>query len=293
MTSAPATGRPATRPASPEPAIQRHQLGQFLRELRAARGLRLEDAAAALGITPSTLSRIETGKAPARAAYISALLNLYDVTDPRQRAQLTTMARHGHRQTNWTAGNLIPAATRHYLGLENAATRLRAYSPLAIPDLLQTPEYATAACAATHPGLNHHQISDLTQTILHRQETLRDQRRHYHFILDESALQRAIAPARAMTAQLDRLAALAAAPNITIQAATLTPAPPVIAPPFTILTLPGTTHPDIAAWHGHAGHHNLVTRPAELTQLHHAFTRLAQAALPPTETTSLITTLAG
>ncbi len=287
------TSPPATRPAATEPTIHRHLLGQQLREFRAARALRLEDAAAAIGITPSTLSRIETGKAPARASYISVLLDLYDVADPRQRAQLTAMARDGQRQSPWTtSSDLMPATARHYLGLEAAARRLRTYSSLAVPDLLQTLDYATAACAAANPGLNPDQICELAQMTLRRQEVLCDQQRHYHFILDEAALQRSIAPRPVMNAQLEHLSALTGAPNITIQAASLTPAPPLLAPPFTILTLPGTT-PEAAAWHGYAGHHKLVTRSADLTRLHHAFTLLAQTAMPPADTSSLIAGLAG
>lgn len=43
------------------PAISRHQLGVQLRQLRQAQSLRLETAAAKLGVAPSTLSRIENG----------------------------------------------------------------------------------------------------------------------------------------------------------------------------------------------------------------------------------------
>jgi len=42
--------------------------------------MRLEDAAAELGIVPSTLSRIETGKAPTRAGYVRILGDSRTVT---------------------------------------------------------------------------------------------------------------------------------------------------------------------------------------------------------------------
>jgi hypothetical protein len=53
------------------PAAPRRILGAALRELREDRALRLEDAATRLGVAASTLSRIETGKAPARTLPVS------------------------------------------------------------------------------------------------------------------------------------------------------------------------------------------------------------------------------
>lgn len=61
----------------------------------------MEDAAAHLGVKPSTISRIETGKAPVRLIYLAALLDLYGITDPAQRAALAGMARDGQRQHWW------------------------------------------------------------------------------------------------------------------------------------------------------------------------------------------------
>src|SRR5215472_4912179 len=73
-------------------ALGRHRLGAELRRLRQARSLRLEDVAARLEVVPSTLSRMETGQAPVKAAYLTALLDLYLVHDQAQRAHLTNLA---------------------------------------------------------------------------------------------------------------------------------------------------------------------------------------------------------
>ena len=65
------------------PAASRHRLGIELRRLREARSLRLEDVAARLGVVPSTLCRIGTGKAPAKAEYLALMLDTYGIDDPR------------------------------------------------------------------------------------------------------------------------------------------------------------------------------------------------------------------
>src|SRR6266700_7046778 len=80
------------------PAIRRRRLGADLRQLREQRSLRLEEVADQLGVAPSTLSRIETGKAPTRTSYLAVMLDLYGVADPARRRLLMDMAREGQRK---------------------------------------------------------------------------------------------------------------------------------------------------------------------------------------------------
>jgi transcriptional regulator with XRE-family HTH domain len=277
-----------TSHATTDPAIHRYHLGQQLRALRETRALKLQDAADTLGITPSTLSRIETGKAVARTSCLTTLLNLYNVTDPRHRAHLTSLASQGRRANpQHDTTRLLPATAIRHLGLEDAAAHIDSYSPHAIPDLLQTPDYAAAATHAAQPDLTAGQIAQLVAITGRRQHILRDPNRSFRFILDESALRRAIAPPPVMTSQLDHLATLAETPNITIQAATLTPAPPVLSPAFDLLTIPG--HPDHHIGIRHP--HDITTRTADLRNLHRTLTTLTRTALTPQDTRDLITAI--
>jgi transcriptional regulator with XRE-family HTH domain len=142
------------QPATISPVIQRRRLGAQLRDLPECRRLRLEDAAAALGVAPSTLSRIETGRAPNRTSYLTLLLDLYGITDKDQRRDLADSARAGQRKEWWWDDrDLLPAGTGMYLGLEPTALTVCSYSPYTIPDLLQTSDYTAALIRATRPGL--------------------------------------------------------------------------------------------------------------------------------------------
>ena len=144
------------------PTIGRHQLGAHLRELRVAQSLRLEDAAAKLGIAPSTLSRIETGQAPTRTVYLRTLLDLYGVDDPARRTRLMEMAMAGQRKDFWADyASLLPAGTGTYLGLEAAAEHVREFAAHAVPGCLQTPGYAEAFFRAIRPELNTGEVSRL------------------------------------------------------------------------------------------------------------------------------------
>jgi transcriptional regulator with XRE-family HTH domain len=274
---------------SPGPAEHRRNLGTTLRQLREQRSLRLEDAACHLGIAPSTLSRIETGKAPTRTSYLTLLLDLYDIHDAAQRRRLTDLAREGQRkgwQDDYRDIIITPAAATYY-GLETAADLIRVYAPHAIPDLLQVPGYAHAACRATRPGLTPAQARRHAAITATRSEHL-NPGHHLHAIIDQTALTRPIAPPRVMATQLDHLHAAATSPACTIQITPL-PAAPLLSPPFTILTLPAG--PDTAAYTSPAGHLTATTRPRDIQAMHALFTALAKAAATPAQSAELIAQL--
>ena len=101
------------------PTVRRRRLGTELRRLREANGFKLEEVAAQLGVAPSTLSRIETGKAPTKSAYLSQMLETYGVTDAEQRQVLVDMAREGHRKGWWAAyDDVLPSGFDIYVGLQ-------------------------------------------------------------------------------------------------------------------------------------------------------------------------------
>jgi transcriptional regulator with XRE-family HTH domain len=281
----PGAGR--TQPAGP--ALGRRRLGRELRQLREARWLRLEDVADRLGVAPSTLSRIESGKAPTRTGYLALMLDLYDIDDPAQRASLEELARQGQRDGWWTDYSaLLPAATRHYLSLEAAATRLRGYSLQAVPDLLQTPDYATAACKAAQPRPNPSQIARLVAVSQRRQRRLLDGGCQVHLILDQSALVRAVARPDVMTGQLQQVLDLAARPTMTVQVVAMEAPQAVLSLPFRVLGFPDTADGDVVAFGGDGGPVTVSRRAADAREAVDTFSALARAALSPADSAALI-----
>lgn len=57
----------------------------MLRELRESRDLNLQKAARLLNRTPSSLSKLETGKRGIRRPALEHMLDPYELTDPAQR----------------------------------------------------------------------------------------------------------------------------------------------------------------------------------------------------------------
>src|ERR1700739_2266944 len=156
------------------PTVLRRRLGSELRKLRDANGLKLEEVAGQLGVAPSTLSRIETGKAPTKSAYLNQMLEMYGVVEPGQRQVLVDMAREGHRKGWWAAyDDVLPSGYDIYVGREEETTSLRGYEICVVHGLLQTPDYARAVLGEMFPRYGHEQIDRLVDLRSAQQRGLR------------------------------------------------------------------------------------------------------------------------
>lgn len=276
------------------PGLCRHRLGVELRGLREAAALRLEDVAAALELATSTLSRIENGLAPARTGFVNTMLDMYRVSDQGCRQRLIDMAREAQRKS-WLADfdDVLPAAALPYIGLESAASSVRSFAALTVPDLAQTADYARALHRAVYPLRSAHRIGKLAAVTMRRQELARgnsDQR--LHLIAYESALLRRIGPPRVMAGQLDRLATMTADPSLTVQIVPLEQRCTVLAASFTVLSFDGPGAPDVACRGEVHDAADVIRRAREVAMLAATFGALSVSALPPEDSADLIRRLA-
>jgi transcriptional regulator with XRE-family HTH domain len=288
--------QPETAPAAHQPgggqgfpAIDRHRLGAELKQLREARALRLEDVAACLDLAPSTVSRIETGKAPTRTSYLAAMLDLYGVTDPAHRRTLTNLAREGQRKDWWTPfRDLLPAGAGAYLGFEAAASEIRGFSVLTVPSLLQTTDYAAALLTITRPDLSDENRCELAELQRQRQEQLSRSRQRLHIVVDESVLLRTIGTPAVTASQLRHLLTVTTYPRITLQVAPLATTAPAISPSFTVLSFADPADSDVGCCSGPGGRAILARRTDDLRTLRSAFDALSHSALSPDRSAYLI-----
>jgi hypothetical protein len=247
---------------APVPAA-RHSLRAHLWTLRQARSLRLEDAAARLGIAPGILSRIDTGKTPTRTSYLTGMLDLYEIDSPAERKRLADLAGHGQRKPWWAdVAWVLPEGADAYLDLEAAATAISIYAAHAIPGIAQTRGYALSAARITRPDLTGIETGLLAYIQASRRQQLRPGCQ-LHLIISQDALIKPVATADVITAQLRHLLALADHPDITLQITTSYDTPPVLSPSFTILTF--TDAPAVACCQGPAGQAILTHRTADAT----------------------------
>jgi Domain of unknown function (DUF5753) len=191
------------------------------------------------------------------------------------------------------AADILPTGAAEYLGLEAAATQISMYAVGTMPGLLQTEEYATAACRASRPDLNHGQISQLVAIQNRRHETLLSGDHVLDLIIDESALRQVIGSADTLTRQLVHLAQIMASASVTVRITELNTTPNTISPPFMLLILAGPDAHAVAWINGIRGQVTVSARVKDVRQATETFSALSATALSGDESACLIRRLAG
>jgi transcriptional regulator with XRE-family HTH domain len=272
------------------PTVRRRRLGTELRRLRDSAGYKLEEVAGMLGVAPSTLSRIETGKAPTKSAYLSQLLELYQVTDAGQRQLLVDMAREGHRKGWWAAyDDVLPSGLGVYVGLEAEASGLRSYEIGVVHGLLQTTDYARAILRASAPRHTADQIERLVDLRMERQRRLDDDPPLDLWVIhDEAVIRRTVGGPVVMRHQLAHLLVAAGLPGVTLQVLPFdTGAHAGHDGPFSIVEFHDRSDPEVVYVESTAGPIYLE-KDREIRASAEVFDRLRAAALPPEASLDLI-----
>jgi transcriptional regulator with XRE-family HTH domain len=272
------------------PTVRRRRLGAELRRLREAQSLKLEEVAERLDLAPSTLSRIETGKAPTKTAYLTAMLNLYGVEDPGVRKLLVDMAREGHRKGWWSIyDDVLPSGFGIYVGLEAEASGVRSYESDVVHGLLQTTDYAVAVLRELRPRDSEELLQRRVELRMQRQRILdQDPPLDLWIILDESAIRRGIGGPAVMRRQLQHLIQASRWPNVTLQVLSFdSGAHAGLIGPFSILEFPERTDPDVA-YTECLGGMIYLEKDREVRACAEAFDRMRASALSPAASVELI-----
>jgi hypothetical protein len=243
-----------------------------------------------LGVAPSTLSRIETGKAPTKSAYLSQLLELYQVTDAGQRQILVDMAREGHRKGWWAAyDDVLPSGLGVYVGLEAEASGLRSYEIGVVHGLLQTTDYARAVLRASAPRHTADQIERLVDLRMERQRRLNDDPPLDLWVIhDEAVIRRTVGGPVVMRHQLAHLLVVAGLPGVTLQVLPFdTGAHAGHDGPFSIIEFYDRSDSEVVYVESTAGPIYLE-KDREVRASAEVFDRLRAAALPPEASLDLI-----
>jgi transcriptional regulator with XRE-family HTH domain len=193
----------------------RERLGQELQRVRVLAGLSGARIAAALGISQSTVSRIERGDSVPSLAQVTAWADAAGAGEER-RALVLALAEQAVNEVithadRLTGGLAFVQDSVHEL--EQTARTLRHFQPCIVPGLLQTAEYARRILAMADPA------ADLAQALaarMARQAILYDPGRTLEFVLTEQALRFRPGPGDARTAQLDHLASVATLETVSL-----------------------------------------------------------------------------
>jgi transcriptional regulator with XRE-family HTH domain len=272
------------------PTVRRRRLGAELRRLREANSLKLEEVAEQLGLAPSTLSRIETGKAPTKTAYLTSMLGMYGVDDLAVRKVLVDMAREGHRKGWWSIyDDVLPSGFDIYVGLEAEASALRSYETNVVHGLLQTTDYALAVLRELRPRDSGEQISRGADLRMQRQRLLdQDPPLDLWLILEEGAIRRNIGGAKVMRPQLEHLIQASRWSNVTLQVLAFEAgAHAGLVGPFSILEFPERGDSEVAYTES-VGGMIYLEKEREVRACAEAFDRMRAAALSPAASVELL-----
>ena len=201
------------------PTALRILLGSQLRRLREGKGVTREEAGHLIRGSESKISRMELGRVGFKERDVADLLTLYGVVDNQARAAVLDLVATANEPGWWHRFNdILPTWFQAYVGLEEAAARIRTYEVQFIPGLLQTKEYARAVVTAGSAGIGAEEIARRVDLRLERQRMFdRPDGPVFWAVIDEAALRRPIGGAEVMRAQLEHLIDLMRQPNITIQ----------------------------------------------------------------------------
>jgi transcriptional regulator with XRE-family HTH domain len=282
-------GRRRTVSAGANPTVRQRELGIRLREFRDAAGLTVDEVGDQLECSASKISRMETGARRASPRDVRDLCAIYGLTDQAQVDELMELARLA-REPGWWSQYDEPVLSP-YIGLEQEAVAISAYSMYFVPALLQTSDYARVTIRGIERKMDPAVLNQRVEARLRRQELLeRETPPRYRVLLDEAVLHRQVGGAAVMHAQLDTIRKCAAEEKVTVQVV-----------PFDVGAHASTDSNFVLLEFGDGSPQRPVVfveglfsnryqeRPAEIDRYREALEYLRDAALSPRDSLSLIT----
>ncbi len=265
--------------ADSSPTIRQRELGLRLRKLRNALGLTVEDVANKLLCSTAKISRMETGARRPSLRDVRDLCGLYNV-DQSVAAELMTLTRDAREQGWWTQYedlNLYP-----YIGLEQDASSITAYSVLYFHGLVQTEEYARAIIKAIAPKVEPAILQQRVDARLHRQKLLEKANPPvYRVLLDEAALLRPVGGPGLMAAQITKVLELSDAGKVRVQLIPFAAGAYSVADlGFTLLEFNAPVLPAVVFVEGLVGS-PYYERPADVARYRESIENIRDSALSP------------
>ncbi len=205
----------ASRTPGGTAVTQRQRLGSRLRALRELAGLRNEDLAAELTLSPATVSRMESGDRLARLSEIDVWVRVTGAS-ASVRDQLASLAEAAANQINPWRSRVRAGVDQTQLEtaeLEATAATILVYDHAVVPGLLQVREYARLVFEMADVG-GKQNITRKVEGRMHRQAVLLDQSKNLTILITEAALRWRPGSVALQTEQLRHIRAVMALPNI-------------------------------------------------------------------------------
>lgn len=270
------------------PPFRRRRLGRRIRELRESARMTLEVAAKALDMNRFTLARLESGANKMDVHIARSMMDVYDCYD----SGLLDEVRKAVPPGWWTKYGI---RDRGYIGMETEASRVREFSVINVPGLLQTEEYTRALLTAGPVAWTDEQLANHVRARQVRQRRLVDEDfpLQYEAVIDEAVLHRRVGGQTVMAAQCAHMVARAQHSTVDLRVVPFGAGAHVgMDGAFIVLGFPEGDDHDIAyiAYPTGAAH---IERASEIAEARLMFTHVRTQALTPEESVLLIERVGG
>ncbi|RJO74817.1 helix-turn-helix domain-containing protein [Nocardia panacis] len=269
--------------------VRLRRLAAQLFEMREHAGLSKEDVSGRTGINVTTLYRIETAQARPQRRTLTAMLDLYGVTEQQRADAIQLLAdalRPGMSRPYEASLSEVYAA---YINFESEALSARHYQTSYIPGLLQTEQYAMAVIDTAMPKLEGPVLEHRARARMDRASVLtKDDALELWVVMDEAAIRRVVGGQAVMRGQLDRLLQDIKRKNVILQILPFEAgAHPGMAGSFTLLDFHDPADPELVYVEGIAGDELIEGHP-EIRRFGVIFDQLRAMALSPRDSTAMI-----
>lgn len=203
------SGPPAGDPGLPDD----EPIGVTLRRLRKAQGMSGRALATAVGLSQSTVSRIERGIGSPGLDEIQKIARAVGADNQQIRGLIRQAQRSHDRMTDWrpTSGSLADMQ-ESVAGWEEQAQTILNFEPVVLPGLLQISPYAKAvlrlfqnSTRISAGAITKAAVPAAVAARLRRQLVLTDRSKSFSFVITESVLKNAPCPPAEMLAQIHHL----------------------------------------------------------------------------------------
>lgn len=274
---------------NPAISLRSQWLGEKLRDARNKAKYLMQDAATHIQTDQTTLGRFERGTHKIRRAYVRELVDLYGISDRRERDYLLRLAEDAWRKDWWDGDDSdLEMGFIDFAWLEQRAIGIRAFEPLLIFGLLQTPEYADALRRIGDDVTTSVSADRTAEVRTARQQILDGENpTELTVVLEEPALHRIIGDRSVHQAQLEYLIDRAAQPNITIRVLSRDAAwDPGFHGPFIYFDMPDP-YPEVAYIENLSGR-TFLEAEEKIQRFRRTYDELERLALSPRESIAFI-----
>lgn len=201
--------------ARPQSGVNTRGIGLELQRLRKDTKLSTADVGDQLGISASTISRMETGKREPTSEEVASILTVLGVTGVEREKLIDQARRQG--EPDLMESSTSTEQSRTFLNFEKRATKIFHFELMLVPGLVQTADYAHAALSALRVRDSDEDLEPWVGLRMRRQAILTRRRPpEVRLVMTELGLRQPIGGRKVMARQLRHLIDMTDKPTLTI-----------------------------------------------------------------------------